>query len=103
MHGMPITQTPITSYILFSTLRAKRIIFATIILRSIDLLDEARRETDDLRRVKLYREAEQLILNDAPGVMLLHHTYEGLFQPYVEGDRGQRPWRSIYPPVGRFT
>jgi peptide/nickel transport system substrate-binding protein/oligopeptide transport system substrate-binding protein len=49
------------------------------------LLDEARRETDDLRRVKLYREAEQLILNDAPGVMLLHHVYEGLFQPYVEG------------------
>jgi oligopeptide transport system substrate-binding protein len=49
------------------------------------LLDEARRETDDLRRVKLYREAEQLILNDAPGVMLLHLTYEELFQPYVEG------------------
>jgi peptide/nickel transport system substrate-binding protein/oligopeptide transport system substrate-binding protein len=49
------------------------------------LLDEARRETDDLRRVKLYREAEQLILNDAPGVMFLHRTYEGLFQPYVEG------------------
>jgi peptide/nickel transport system substrate-binding protein/oligopeptide transport system substrate-binding protein len=49
------------------------------------LLDEARRETDDLRRVKLYREAEQLILNDAPGVMFLHRTYEALFQPYVEG------------------
>jgi oligopeptide transport system substrate-binding protein len=50
-----------------------------------DLLDKARRETNDLRRVKLYREAEQLIMNDAPGVMLLHQTYEGLFQPYVEG------------------
>jgi peptide/nickel transport system substrate-binding protein/oligopeptide transport system substrate-binding protein len=50
-----------------------------------ELLDEARRETDDLRRVKLYREAERLILNDAPGIMLLHHTYERLFQPYVEG------------------
>jgi oligopeptide transport system substrate-binding protein len=49
------------------------------------LLEDARRETDDLRRVKMYREAEQLILNDAPGVMLMHHTYEGLFQPYVEG------------------
>jgi oligopeptide transport system substrate-binding protein len=50
-----------------------------------DLLDEARRETNDLQRVKLYREAEQLIVHDAPGIMLLHHTYEGLFQPYVEG------------------
>jgi oligopeptide transport system substrate-binding protein len=49
------------------------------------LLDEARREFDDLRRVKLYREAEQVILNDAPAVMVLHFTYEGLFQPYVEG------------------
>jgi oligopeptide transport system substrate-binding protein len=50
-----------------------------------DLLDKARLETNDLRRVKLYREAEQLIMNDAPGLMLLHHVYEGLFQPYVEG------------------
>jgi oligopeptide transport system substrate-binding protein len=49
------------------------------------LLDDARRETDDLRRVKLYRKAEQIILNDAPAVMLLHFTYERAFQPYVEG------------------
>jgi oligopeptide transport system substrate-binding protein len=49
------------------------------------LLDDARRETDDLRRVKFYREAEQLILQDAPAVMLLHYTYESVFQPYVEG------------------
>jgi len=53
---------------------------------SVDkLLDSARGETDDLRRVKLYREAEQLILNDAPAVVLLHSTYESVFQPYVEG------------------
>jgi oligopeptide transport system substrate-binding protein len=49
------------------------------------LLDDARRETDDLRRVHLYRQAEQLILNDAPVVTLLHYTYERVFQPYVEG------------------
>jgi oligopeptide transport system substrate-binding protein len=49
------------------------------------LLNDARGETDDLRRVKLYREAEQLILQDAPGIMLLHYTYESVFQPYVEG------------------
>jgi oligopeptide transport system substrate-binding protein len=53
---------------------------------SVDkLLDDARRETDDLRRVDLYRQAEQLILNDAPAVMLQHYTYESVFQPYVEG------------------
>jgi oligopeptide transport system substrate-binding protein len=49
------------------------------------LLDEARRETDDLRRIGLYRQAEQLILNDAPVVTLLHYTYERVFQPYVHG------------------
>jgi peptide/nickel transport system substrate-binding protein/oligopeptide transport system substrate-binding protein len=49
------------------------------------LLDNARRESDDLRRVDLYRQAEQLILNDAPAMMLLHFTYESVFQPYVEG------------------
>jgi peptide/nickel transport system substrate-binding protein/oligopeptide transport system substrate-binding protein len=49
------------------------------------LLDDARRETDDIKRVKLYRQAEQLILNDAPGVMLLHYTFERVFQPYVQG------------------
>jgi oligopeptide transport system substrate-binding protein len=49
------------------------------------LLDDARREIDDLRRVGLYRQAEQLIMRDAPAIMLLHYTYEGLFQPYVSG------------------
>jgi len=49
------------------------------------LLDDARRETDDLRRVDLYRRAEQIILSDAPVVTLLHYTYERVFQPYVEG------------------
>ena len=50
-----------------------------------DLLDKARRETNDLQRAKLYREVEHIILNDAPAVILLHYTYEQVFQPYVEG------------------
>jgi peptide/nickel transport system substrate-binding protein len=49
------------------------------------LLDDARRETDDLRRVDLYRQAEQIILNDAPMITLLHYMYEMVLQPYVEG------------------
>ena len=49
------------------------------------ILDDARRETDDLRRVDLYRQAEQIILNDAPMVTLLHYMYEMVLQPYVEG------------------
>ena len=84
IHGMPITRTPITSSILFFTLKARN--YFRYHNPAVDkLLDDARIETDDLRRVKLYREAEQLILQDAPAVMLLHYTYESVFQPYVEG------------------
>jgi oligopeptide transport system substrate-binding protein len=50
-----------------------------------DLLDKARRETNDLLRAKLYREAEQIILQDAPAIILLHYTFEQVFQPYVKG------------------
>jgi oligopeptide transport system substrate-binding protein len=50
-----------------------------------DLLDKARRETDELQRARLYRDVEQIILDDAPAVILLHYTYEQVFQPYVEG------------------
>jgi peptide/nickel transport system substrate-binding protein/oligopeptide transport system substrate-binding protein len=50
-----------------------------------DLLDKARRETNDLQRAKLYREVEHIILKDTPAVILLHYTYEQVFQPYVEG------------------
>lgn len=48
-----------------------------------DLLFRARSEQDLLRRVDLYRRAEQLILEDAPLIPVFHHTYERLFQPYV--------------------
>jgi len=48
-----------------------------------DLLVHARDERDLLRRVDLYRRAEQMVLDDAPLLPVLHHTYERLFQPYV--------------------
>jgi oligopeptide transport system substrate-binding protein len=49
------------------------------------LLEQARREFDYLNRVRLYRQAEALIMHDAPTVNLLYYTFEGLFQPYVRG------------------
>jgi peptide/nickel transport system substrate-binding protein/oligopeptide transport system substrate-binding protein len=47
------------------------------------LLLQARASTDQQRRVELYRQAEQLIMNDAAVIPVIHHTYERLFQPYV--------------------
>ena len=48
-----------------------------------DLLLQAKRQVDLQRRIELYRQAEQLILDDAPIIPSLHYTYERLFQPYV--------------------
>jgi oligopeptide transport system substrate-binding protein len=48
------------------------------------LLTEARREPDAVRRVELYRRAEQLVVDDAPLLPIFHYTYDRLFQPYVK-------------------
>ena len=49
------------------------------------LLDEARRERSFERRVALYRRAEEIILDDAPWVMLYRSRAFELWQPYVHG------------------
>jgi len=49
------------------------------------LLSEALTRIDPLSRAAIYREAETLILKDAPMVPLLYLTFESAFQPYVKG------------------
>ena len=49
-----------------------------------DILLRARSEGDDLRRVELYRRAEQVVLDDAVVIPFFHYTYERVFQPYVK-------------------
>jgi peptide/nickel transport system substrate-binding protein/oligopeptide transport system substrate-binding protein len=49
------------------------------------LLEQARSEGDYLKRIELYRQAEVLIMADAPVVNLMYYTGEYLFQPYVQG------------------
>jgi peptide/nickel transport system substrate-binding protein/oligopeptide transport system substrate-binding protein len=49
-----------------------------------DLLQRARTEREDLRRVELYRRAEQVVLDDAVVIPFFHYTYERVFQPYVK-------------------
>ncbi len=48
------------------------------------LLDRARAEQTYLKRIELYRDAERLIMADAPVIPLSYYTYERLFQPYVQ-------------------
>ncbi len=49
------------------------------------LLEEARGETDYAQRVKLYREAERMVMDDAPWITQHNHIFEYLYQPYVQG------------------
>jgi ABC-type transport system substrate-binding protein len=49
------------------------------------LLSQALGETDLLKRVNLYREAERIILAQAPMVPWIYLTFESTFQPYVKG------------------
>jgi peptide/nickel transport system substrate-binding protein/oligopeptide transport system substrate-binding protein len=49
------------------------------------LLEEARQEEEPARRVERYRQAEELVLDDAPIIPVWHYTYERLFQSYVRG------------------
>jgi len=49
------------------------------------LLSQALVTTDTLERVRLYRKAEQAVLEDAPLIPWLYLTFESVFQPYVKG------------------
>jgi peptide/nickel transport system substrate-binding protein/oligopeptide transport system substrate-binding protein len=49
------------------------------------LLQQAHRETNYLRRIDIYREIEKLALLDAPWISQHHSVFEYLYQPYVRG------------------
>jgi oligopeptide transport system substrate-binding protein len=48
-----------------------------------DLLLQAKRERDLQRQMEIYRQAERLVMDDAPIMPIWHYTYERLFQSYV--------------------
>jgi peptide/nickel transport system substrate-binding protein/oligopeptide transport system substrate-binding protein len=48
-------------------------------------LGEAKNESDPVRRADLYRQAEKLILGQAPVIPVLFLTTQVTFQPYVKG------------------
>ena len=49
------------------------------------LLDQARRETDYLKRMDLYREVQKLVMVDAPLISQHVNGFNFLFQPWVQG------------------
>jgi len=49
------------------------------------LLEEADTETDEARRMSLYQQAEQIIVNEVPWIPLFHDEFSVLIKPYVGG------------------
>jgi ABC-type transport system substrate-binding protein len=70
------------------------------------LLHEAAPISDDARRYALYREAQKLIIADAPWVFLYHPVTYVIRQPWVHGwklnpirpTRWEKVWLSPHPP-----
>ena len=58
------------------------------------LLEQARVEADPTKRMALYRQAEDVIVRDAPWIPLTHSVSYALAKPYVEGFQ---PGASLYP------
>jgi peptide/nickel transport system substrate-binding protein/oligopeptide transport system substrate-binding protein len=48
-------------------------------------LEQARRETDYLRRMELYREIEKSVMAEAPIICQHINTFNCLLQPWVQG------------------
>jgi oligopeptide transport system substrate-binding protein len=49
------------------------------------ILDQARVEQDVTKRIQLYQQAEQIIVQDAPALFISHDVIYMLVKPYVKG------------------
>ncbi|WP_373500429.1 ABC transporter substrate-binding protein [Desulfococcus sp.] len=71
-------------YVLFhSKSRTNRMGYANPIIDQT--LEEARREMDYMKRVEIYREAQRLIMSEAPVITQHVNSFNYLFQPWVKG------------------
>jgi ABC-type transport system substrate-binding protein len=60
------------------------------------LLNAALAETNQTKRLKMYQEAEKIIVNDAPFVFLHHTERYAVHQPWVEGYTLHPMWSERY-------
>lgn len=49
------------------------------------LLEQARKELNDVQRAALYHRVEHLVMDDAPWILQYYDTFDYLYQPYVRG------------------
>jgi ABC-type transport system substrate-binding protein len=65
------------------------------------LIDQAKAETDYLKRMQTYRKIEEMVLEDAPIVPMVNHLFQWAFQPYVKGVE-LSPLGGAYIPMKRI-
>lgn len=63
------------------------------------LLDRARVEADREARMALYRQAEEIIVHDAPWAFAFSNLVTDVWQPYVHGYDVHPVWRPLYRDV----
>ena len=49
------------------------------------LLEKARVEKDVTKRMEMYHQAEEIIINDVPAIFLAHSKSYTLVKPYIKG------------------
>jgi peptide/nickel transport system substrate-binding protein/oligopeptide transport system substrate-binding protein len=49
------------------------------------LLEQTRKELDEVQRITSYREVERIVMHDAPWITQHYNILEFLYQPYVQG------------------
>jgi len=49
------------------------------------LLEQARKELNDVQRAALYRRVERMVMDDAPWIPQHYDAFDYLYQPYVRG------------------
>jgi peptide/nickel transport system substrate-binding protein len=69
--------------LLHSTSRINRTFYRNPLVDQ--LLEQARRELNENRRIALYREVERLVMDDTPWITQHYGVSDYLYQPYVQG------------------
>ncbi len=83
-HGDNIQDTDSVNYFFFNDDETNR------------LLNEARKETDRKKRLDLYQQAEQRIMDEAPCVPIYHDIQVHAHQPWLRGDAIHPVWFTRY-------
>ena len=62
-----------------------------------DLIGKAQSESDYRKRISLFSDVEDMVMEDAPVILLNYLAYERVFQPYVQNIKGNALGDHYFP------